>query len=332
MASEQQNPIYPRPQQLYPPTRCGGQLVTIGTDHPGLGGQINALYFPGPSPSAPVIVFFHGNGDQLGEGPAKIAPAFVRRGAGFFAVEYPGYGVSPGEPSEEALYATAEVGLVHLTSNLGVSPQQIVLAGQSLGAAVAMEMAIRGRGARVVFISPFTSVADMGSLWFPKRVVDAFLLATKDRYDNMSKAPHVKIPSDVIHGLRDVLAPPWMGQALAAALPTCFGATMVNADHYDVFDVVGTFETILGPQQPGRVLVCPMAQTLSSCVAIYGGLCGIANPGVRVLWKWTSTVSHVWFQYWSASMGPRPVQAGMMMPCNPGFYTSGTPSVVCLVH
>ena len=113
-----------------------------------------ACYVPAP-PSAPnasttttpTIVYFHGNGDQAGWGGAFLAREMSRRhGLGFFAVEYPGYGLAagPGSPSEAAVLEASEALLVHLEGALSVPRAAMVLVGQSIGCSPALQLAAKG--------------------------------------------------------------------------------------------------------------------------------------------------------------------------------------------
>ena len=144
-----------------PPTRTSlvslwnMQLVRVNTGSRSAGPSV-ALYAPAKSPTAPTLVYFHGNADQLGWSPLQIAHHFVRRGCGFFAVEFPGYGYAKsGKPSERNCYCVAEAALRHLVADepygLGVSKENVVLLGQSLGTGIAVEMSTRGFGNRMVW-------------------------------------------------------------------------------------------------------------------------------------------------------------------------------------
>eukprot|EP01052_Picozoa_sp_SAG31_P063074 SAG31_NODE_22023_length_535_cov_1.293578_2_plen_84_part_01 len=78
-------------------------------DDDGSSGQLAALYYPSTKANTPTLVFWHGNADQLGWGPAYLGKHFAASlGVGFYAIEYPGYGYSSGEPSEEGIYAASE--------------------------------------------------------------------------------------------------------------------------------------------------------------------------------------------------------------------------------
>jgi pimeloyl-ACP methyl ester carboxylesterase len=151
-------------------------------------------------------------------------------GVGVLAVEYPGYGVAGGTPSEQGAYAAAESALSWLRTERGVDDARVVLLGQSLGSGVATEMARRGHGARLVLISPFTSVAGMARRlfpFFPARFV-------RHRFDTLSKAASIPVPVLILHGTEDEVVPFSMGERLAAAFPQARLVQIPGGQHNDL--------------------------------------------------------------------------------------------------
>lgn len=216
--------LYPAPAVAHPPLADGAELVRFGD-----GGA--ALYAPALG-DAPTLVHFHGNGEQLSD-QARLVSEYRARGLGVFAVEYPGYGLCAAEsPSEDALYAAADAALVHLRERLGVPAPRIVLHGQSLGSGVAVEMARRGHGSRMVLLSPFTSMVEMVGRFAPLWPTSVLV---GDRYDGLSKAPAIDMPVLIIHGDRDELIPLAMAQELAVAFSNAEIAIVPAAGHNDLF-------------------------------------------------------------------------------------------------
>ncbi|MBX7097955.1 MAG: alpha/beta hydrolase, partial [Myxococcaceae bacterium] len=140
---------------------------------------------------------------------------FTARGLGFAAVEYPGVGLGPGEPSEPALLAAAQAAAEHLRRH-GVEGTQLVLSGQSLGSGVAVALAAQHVGARVLLVSPYTALPDVGALRFPFLPVH---LLMRDRFDSLGRAAQVTQPVLLVHGEHDAVIPVAQGKTLAAALP-----------------------------------------------------------------------------------------------------------------
>lgn len=195
---------------------------------PPAGPVVDVLYLPAPA-GAPTVVHFHGNGEEIGQ-LLDMGQALRERGLGFCAVEYPGYGAVPGHPSEKALYAAAEVALAELRA-LGVTPQSTVLSGRSIGTGVAVEMARRGHGARMVLVSPYTSVVELGQAAMPFLPVK---LLMKDTFQSEAKAPAISIPVLIIHGEEDEVVPVEMGRRLGQRFPHATVVTVPGAHHNDV--------------------------------------------------------------------------------------------------
>lgn len=225
---------------IYPAPRAA---VPLPVDDPGFRrvGDAVLLWRPGPE-GAPVLVHFHGNGEQLLD-QEPLADAVHAAGLGFLAVEYPGYGWAEGAPTEAGLYDAAERGLAWLRAAQGVGPERVVLMGRSLGTGVAVEMARRGRGVRLVLVSPYTSMGDMAQAvfaWLPGR------LLVRDRFDSLEKAPALALPALVVHGERDEVVPFVQGRRLAEALPQARFVPVPHAGHNDVLErAEGVIERLL---------------------------------------------------------------------------------------
>ena len=182
-------------------------------------------------PNRPTIVWFHGNG-ELVDGLVSLGERFSSMGLGFATVEYRGYGRSAAlTPSEDGLYADAEVLLGSLWQERRQPGDVAIVVGYSLGSAVAGEMAFRGHGEGLVLVAPFSSMRAMGKRLAPMLPID--LLMT-ERYDTLSKAPHIAQPSLVIHGTNDELVPFEMGQGLSKVLTHSELVPIEGGHHADV--------------------------------------------------------------------------------------------------
>ena len=114
----------------------------FGVDHETTKGGTHLIHRVAPS-SGRTIVYLHGNGSDLAS-IEPLAELFARHGLGFAAVEYPGYGPAVGQrTTQPAILEAARDGLDHLRGG-GLTAEQTVLVGESLGSSVAPS---RGRGA-----------------------------------------------------------------------------------------------------------------------------------------------------------------------------------------
>jgi alpha-beta hydrolase superfamily lysophospholipase len=223
----QRSMIYPAPRRATQEPLQGSGFRRLSP--PG-GPVVDVLHLPA-GPGEPTMVHFHGNGEQISN-LRELGEALRERGVGFMAVEYPGYGSTPGSPSEQGLYQAAEVALADLRA-AGVGPEATVLSSRSLGGGVAVEMARRGHGARMVLLAPFTSVVGMADLVLP------FLptrLLVRDPFDNAAKAPGISVPVLIFHGDQDEVIPVEMGQRLGRLFPRATMETIPGARHNDLLE------------------------------------------------------------------------------------------------
>lgn len=207
-------------QLLYLPDRTRphlGALAGIGVQEVALptadGLALLAWYRPAGG-DRPVIVYFHGNGGHIGYRADRVE-RFAREGYGILMPEYRGYGGNPGQPSEVGLFADAAAALRFVEAQ-GVPGNRIVLYGESLGTGVAVWAATRYAVGAVVLESPFTSIAAAAQHHYP--FVPALWLVS-DRYDSLSRIGQVRAPILMLHGARDGIIPPQLGEMLFAAAP-----------------------------------------------------------------------------------------------------------------
>lgn len=194
------------------------------------GETVHAVGLAAP-PGAHTVVFFHNNRETIAAS-TSLARTFHERGLGVLLVEYRGYGDSrAGTPTEEGLYLDAESALDFLATR-GVGPDRIVLFGTSLGTGVAAEMARRGRGAKLVLVTPYTSIPEIVTDVVP--VLPASVLVP-DHFDTLSKAAEIRVPTLVIHGDADEIVPFWMGERIASAIHGARFVRVAGAHHGDLF-------------------------------------------------------------------------------------------------
>ena len=206
------------------------------------------LYFPPVPPQQKVLFYCHGNGDQLGWGPAFLGEDINRSsGVGFFAMEYPGFGVAEGSPSETANDKVADSLITHLKDELKVRNEDIVLFGQSIGCVPALTLAAKGVGGKAVLVSPFTSMRSMALTAYPFLRAVSWLLPWMilDPCDNEKSAEAVKIPTLVIHGDQDEIVPFDHGKKVAARLERADFVAVAGAGHNDILEGEEPLGTLL---------------------------------------------------------------------------------------
>jgi fermentation-respiration switch protein FrsA (DUF1100 family) len=148
-----------------------------------------------------VILISHGNGGNISH-RLSLYEVLLGIGVNVFTYDYRGYGKSEGRPGEEGTYLDGEAAIEWLNRR-GFSDPQIVAHGESLGAAIAAELARRHPRFRgLVLRSTFTSIPDIGVDLFP--FLPVRLLSTI-RYDTRAKLSEIRVPVLILHSREDTL-------------------------------------------------------------------------------------------------------------------------------
>lgn len=221
--------------------RPGTELLSLKTESDD---QVVALFGPAltetgtPHPRAssrPTLLYFYGNGTNLLDVDSEVFDRFRRLGVNVLVPDYAGYGMSGGSAGERPCYQTADACYDHLMGRKDVDPKRVVVAGRSLGGAVAIDLAARHAVAGLVAFSTFTRMSEMASRRYP--FVPASLLL-RHRFDSIDKIARVTCPILLGHGDSDGFVPADMCMTLAAAATAPVTAFMVaGAGHNDFYDV-----------------------------------------------------------------------------------------------
>ena len=226
--------FFPSSETVHPLSAFGPDAAEVRF---GEHASLHGIYGPAPSfvgGMSTTVVFFHGNGGNLSHRAPLIARMRNELGVNVFIFDYQGYGQSSGVPSEAATAEDARAAIRYLRTRSDVDPARLVYYGESLGGAVAIQLATEQPPLGLVAQSTFTSVADMSRLHYP--VLGFLLPFATYRYDSLTAIRSVGTPLMLIHGEADSLVPPWSSQRLldAAAEPKRLHL-ISGAGHNDVF-------------------------------------------------------------------------------------------------
>lgn len=216
--------LFPAPPPTYDARLSGLTMI------PGEAGQrFAALYRPNPA-AKHLLIFFHGNGEDLGSASGQVEDR-VRHGFAVLAVDYPGYGLTGGAPSEAGLYASADAAYRHATTTLGWPKERIIVNGFSLGGAAAVWVASHEPVGGLILQSAFASAY---------RVKLDAPLVLGDRMPSLARMKSVRCPVLVIHGFEDGVIAWSHGRRLYDAAPEPKRCLWVpTANHCDVPEVAG---------------------------------------------------------------------------------------------
>ena len=243
--------FFPSADLLYTPSSAGLDYedVRFRTSD---GLVLHGWFIPGDSAAGETWLWFHGNGGNIGHRIDELALAHHRTRANIFIFDYRGYGESEGKPSEKGTYLDSRAAVEYLLSRPGADESRIVYQGHSLGAAVAVELALTRPPAAMVLVSPFASVRDMARLTLPFPPVGWLI---RNHYDSVSRIRRLNVPILVLHGDQDETVPLSQGRKLyeAANEPKRF-QVLEGAAHNDTYEVAagqywGAIESFLSGVQ-----------------------------------------------------------------------------------
>ncbi len=214
--------------QWLPPPADARDVMLTSAD----GAAIHSWWLPCPGATG-ALLYLHGNAGNLSQRRDTVVRLRDTLGLSVHIIDYPGFGKSPGTPSEQACYRAADAAYDWLVAERKIDPAAIVLFGKSLGGGVATHLAIRRDHRVLCLVKTYTSLPDVGSHlypWLPVR------LLMRNRFDSLSRIADCHRPVFVAHGTADELIPFALGQRLydAANEPKQFLAMRGHA-HNDAF-------------------------------------------------------------------------------------------------
>lgn len=199
---------YIESKSIFFPTREHGQTPdVVGLEYTDIalvtpeGIDLHGWFFPHDN-AHQILLFLHGNGGNISHRLEKVRILHERNMA-VFIFDYRGYGRSTGKPCEKGLYLDAETAYHYLIDELGVPPGEIIVYGESLGTAVAIQLAADHQIKALILEGVLSSVRDMAHKLYP------FLPAVifKDQFNSIKKISSAAAAKLFIHSRNDEIIP-----------------------------------------------------------------------------------------------------------------------------
>ncbi|KAL7829021.1 hypothetical protein SRHO_G00326550 [Serrasalmus rhombeus] len=192
------------------------------------GNRVGCMYIRCAPTARFTVLFSHGNAVDLGQMSSFYIGLGTRINCNIFSYDYSGYGVSTGKPSEKNLYADIDAAWQALRTRYGISPENIILYGQSIGTVPTVDLASRYECAAVILHSPLTSGMRVA---FP----DTKKTYCFDAFPNIEKVSKITSPVLIIHGTEDEVIDFSHGLALYERCPKAVEPLWVEgAGHNDI--------------------------------------------------------------------------------------------------
>ena len=228
-----------------------------------LGSSIALSYLPLDGAKY-VILYSHGNREDIGFIRPRME-LFRKHGFAVLSYDYPGFGISTGEKTEDGCFAAADAAYKYLTETLKIPSNRIILYGRSMGGGCTAYLASKHAVAGVVMHSTFVSAF---------RVQTGIRLLPWDRFDNLERIRHVRSPLLFIHGLSDETIPAWHTEmmlkvaqekarvpTMSLLVPLALHNNVIEIARDDYWDVMDRFLELIRSHTATQVL--PATQPLS---------------------------------------------------------------------
>ena len=167
------------------------------------GTKIHGWYVPHDAPRA-FILFCHGNAGNVTHRVQILKKLRDDLGASVLIFDYRGYGRSEGKPNETGVLSDARAARAWLAKRENIPETDIVMMGESLGGAVAVDLAAKDGAKGLVLISTFTSVPDLAATFYP---IFPVRLLMSTRLDSIGQIAKYKGPLLQMHGEADTTVP-----------------------------------------------------------------------------------------------------------------------------
>jgi len=179
------------------------------------------------------LLHLHGNGGNMSNRIHQYR-LWHALGLAVFAFDYRGYGMSEGSPNEAGLNADAKAAWALLIKERGLAPGEIIIAGRSLGCAVAARLAAEVSPVGLALEAPFTNIPDMSEAYYPWLPLRWFV---KSRLDTEAAVRESEAPLLLISAESDEIIPDGMADRVFAAHPGPKQRGVLPGGHND-FDIV----------------------------------------------------------------------------------------------
>lgn len=148
-------------------------------------------------PGEPLVIYFGGNAEEVSWMLSQKLPK-----AGWLLVNYPGYGASPGAPSEQTISADALRWYDYAERE--IKPGRIFVFGRSLGSGPAVLLASERKISGAILVTPFDSLLEVAKRHYPLLPVKMML---RHQFDSIGRAPRIAAPLLCIAAARDEIIP-----------------------------------------------------------------------------------------------------------------------------
>lgn len=191
--------------------------------------HIPCLFLKSPGGSSKVIIYFHGNAEDIGHTLELMEHVRDSLGIHIICVEYPGYGIYKGSSDANRIIEDGLNVYDYIANECKWGEENIVVFGRSIGTGAAVQIAGCRKPAALLLMSAYTSIRGV-----IKNIAGSILqYAVRERFRNKELMKLVTCPVFLIHGLKDTLIPYSESQELLQACncAPCYLSLPEDMDH-----------------------------------------------------------------------------------------------------
>ncbi len=178
---------------------------------------------------APLLVYYGGNAMDI----SSMLPYLEDSPHAKLLVNYRGYGLSTGSPSQNDIVADAVAVLDEILKETGRTPADVILVGQSLGSGVACQVASVRPVRQLTLIVPFDSLLATAQDIVPWLPVEWFL---DDHFRSDLAAKNITCPVSILAAGDDEVIHPSHARKLRDCFPTpAQYKEFPGAHHHSIF-------------------------------------------------------------------------------------------------
>lgn len=163
---------------------------------------VPCMFFPCTDITDKILIFFHANAEDAGLNDDFIHSMKETLRMHVLSVEYPGYGIYKGKPSEVRICEDSLIVFDYLVNDLKINKENIFVMGRSMGSGPSIYLASKRNPGALILISAYCSIKQVA-----KNMVGIFAGMQLERFRNIDRIGATKCPVLLIHGEKDSLVP-----------------------------------------------------------------------------------------------------------------------------
>jgi fermentation-respiration switch protein FrsA (DUF1100 family) len=175
--------------------------------------SLHGWYLRHPKPRGAVL-HLHGNAGNLSYRAPAAELLYKRYGVSVMLLDYRGYGRSEGTPTMLGLLRDARAARAQLAIREAIAEKDVVLLGESIGGAVAVDLAAEDGARGLILESTFASLREVAGAHYPQFLVS---MLVADRLNSVAKIGKYNGPLLQVHGDADQVIPLTSGRKLFEA-------------------------------------------------------------------------------------------------------------------